>query len=91
MRRFRFATLMVAVALPATAALAAPSVFGAPATPSPAVKLKDAKLNIEHNATDKDTGFQGFIDSEGWQRLDVAGPTARCWRSRAAAHSPSSG
>jgi hypothetical protein len=38
------------------------------------VPLKDAKLNIEHNATDKDTGFQGFIDSEGWQRLDVRGP-----------------
>jgi hypothetical protein len=36
--------------------------------------LKDAKLNIEHNATDRDTGFQGFVDSEGWQRLDVRGP-----------------
>ena len=39
-----------------------------------AISLKEAKLNIEHNATDKDTGFQGFIDSEGWQRLDVRGP-----------------
>ena len=38
------------------------------------VPLKDAKLNIEHNATDSDTGFQGFIDSEGWKRLDVRGP-----------------
>ena len=38
------------------------------------VRLKDAKLNIEHNATDKDTGFQGFIDSEGWRRLDVRAP-----------------
>ena len=38
------------------------------------VALKDAKLNIEHNATDRDTGFQGFVDSEGWQRLDVRGP-----------------
>ena len=38
------------------------------------VPLKEAKLNIEHNATDKDTGFQGFIDSEGWRRLDVRGP-----------------
>ena len=38
------------------------------------VPLKDAKLNIEHNATDKDTGFQGFIDGEGWRRLDVRGP-----------------
>ena len=38
------------------------------------VPLKDAKLNIEHNATDKDTGFQGFIDSEGWRRLVMRGP-----------------
>jgi hypothetical protein len=38
------------------------------------VRLKDAKLNIEHNATDEDTGFQGFVDSEGWRRLDVRGP-----------------
>ena len=39
-----------------------------------APRLEEAKLNIEHNATDKDTGFQGFIDGEGWQRLDVRGP-----------------
>jgi hypothetical protein len=39
-----------------------------------AIPLKDAKLNIEHNATDRDTGFQGFIDSEGWRRLDMRGP-----------------
>lgn len=38
------------------------------------VPLKEAKLNIEHNATDLDTGFQGAIDSEGWSRLDVTGP-----------------
>jgi hypothetical protein len=40
----------------------------------PPIPLKDAKLNIEHNATDNDTGFQGFIDSEGWKQLDVTGP-----------------
>ena len=38
------------------------------------IPLKEAKLNIEHNATDEDTGFQGAIDSEGWRRLDVSGP-----------------
>ena len=36
--------------------------------------LKDAKLNIEHNATDLDTGFQGFVDSEGWEELTFTGP-----------------
>jgi hypothetical protein len=41
------------------------------------VPLKDAKLNIEHNATDRDTGFQGFVDSEGWRRLDVRGSAGR--------------
>ena len=38
------------------------------------IPLKEAKLNIEHNATDNDTGFQGAIDSEGWKRLEVKGP-----------------
>ncbi len=36
--------------------------------------LKAAKLNIEHNATDEDTGFQGFVDSEGWQDMTVSAP-----------------
>ena len=44
------------------------------ASPTAVIPLKDAKLNIEHNATDNDTGFQGFIDSEGWRQLDVRGP-----------------
>ena len=39
-----------------------------------ATPLKEAKLIIEHNATDNDTGFQGFFDSEGWKSLDVRGP-----------------
>jgi hypothetical protein len=40
----------------------------------PVIPLKEAKLNIEHNATDLDTGFQGAIDSEGWKQLDIIGP-----------------
>jgi hypothetical protein len=44
------------------------------------VPLKDAKLNIEHNATDRDTGFQGFVDSEGWRRLNVRGPDGKVLR-----------
>jgi hypothetical protein len=38
------------------------------------IPLKEAKLNIEHNATDNDTGFQGAIDSEGWSDLTISGP-----------------
>ena len=39
-----------------------------------AIPLKEAKLIIEHNAKDRDTGFQGFIDSEGWERITVTDP-----------------
>jgi len=51
--------------------LTAPNAVSAQTAPVP---LKEAKLIIEHNATDNDTGFQGFIDSEGWQSLTVTGP-----------------
>jgi hypothetical protein len=42
-----------------------------------AIPLKEAKLNIEHNAKDEDTGFQGFLDSEGWNRITVTGPDGK--------------
>jgi len=69
--------------LSSTALLASVHAASATGGQSPAgavVPLKDAKLNIEHNATDKDTGFQGFIDSEGWRRLDVRGPDGQVLR-----------
>jgi hypothetical protein len=46
---------------------------GSPTT-GDVVPLKEAKLNIEHNATDEDSGFQGAIDSEGWACLQIVGP-----------------
>lgn len=67
------ATLVAAVSVVAGVRSADQSTAQA-APGSRPVPLKDAKLNIEHNATDRDTGFQGFIDSEGWRRLDVRGP-----------------
>ena len=39
-----------------------------------AIPLKEAKLIIEHNVKDKDTGFQGFLDSEGWNNITATGP-----------------
>ncbi len=89
MRRFGSAVVTLsAAALVWSAVVGARSVLGAAGhTPARAaegasaiVKLKDAKLNIEHNATDRDTGFQGFIDSEGWRRLDVRGPGGQVLR-----------
>lgn len=41
------------------------------------IPLKEAKLNIEHNAKDNDTGFQGFIDSEGWKKITATGPDGK--------------
>ncbi|MGI0037203.1 MAG: hypothetical protein ACRD99_02445 [Nitrososphaera sp.] len=41
------------------------------------IPLKEAKLNIEHNAKDEDTGFQGALDSEGWNSMTVTGPDGK--------------
>lgn len=38
------------------------------------VPMKQAKLIIEHNATDNDTGFQIFLDADGWEKLQITGP-----------------
>lgn len=38
------------------------------------IKFSYAKLLIEHNATDEDTGFQMAADGEAWNRLDVLDP-----------------
>jgi hypothetical protein len=66
--------LILSVVLAFVAACSGGSSGNATTGPDSAIPLKEAKLNIEHNATDNDTGFQGFIDSEGWKHLDVRGP-----------------
>ena len=52
-------------------AVSAPLILAGPASGSP---LKQAKIIIEHNATDNDTGFQAFVDADGWERLEIIGP-----------------
>ncbi|XOV81226.1 MAG: hypothetical protein ACFHVJ_09815 [Aestuariibacter sp.] len=37
-------------------------------------QMRDAKILIEHNATDEDTGFQGFADGDPWNSLVIDGP-----------------
>ena len=37
----------------------------------PVPVLADAKMLIEHNSTDKDTGFQGFADADAWNELTI--------------------
>jgi hypothetical protein len=41
------------------------------------IRFEQAKLLIEHNATDEDTGFQAFVDGEPWNDLSLAGPDGR--------------
>ena len=64
--------------LAAACAVPPPPVAGQPPVIAQAraesTPLKAAKLIIEHNATDADTGFQGFVDSEGWKNLTFTGP-----------------
>jgi hypothetical protein len=66
--------LTVGVFVTSVAGLALVAVPGTQAKQKNPIPLKEAKLNIEHNATDHDTGFQGAVDSEGWKYLDVTGP-----------------
>ncbi len=37
-------------------------------------EMTKAKILIEHNATDEDTGFQGFADGDPWNLLTITGP-----------------
>jgi hypothetical protein len=39
--------------------------------------MKEAKLLIEHNFTEEDTGFQGFVDGEPWRSLTIRDPFSR--------------
>jgi hypothetical protein len=71
------------VALATVIGLASSSPLGAEPRSSaadPPLPLKEAKLNIEHNATDRDTGLQGAIDGEGWKALTVTGPNGDVFR-----------
>jgi hypothetical protein len=74
--RMMFPTLwLVATALACTGSGSTTGQTGQDAVALTApIPLKEAKLNIEHNATDLDTGFQGFVDSEGWRDLEVRAP-----------------
>ena len=44
---------------------------------APVVPLKDARLKIEFNATDRDVGVQLFIDADPWKSMDVYDPWGR--------------
>jgi hypothetical protein len=43
----------------------------------PAIRLAEATLIIEVNATDGDAGLQVFLDGEPWRSMSVTGPDGR--------------
>jgi hypothetical protein len=51
---------------------------GAGARPSaPVVRLAEATMIVEVNATDGDAGLQVFLDGEPWRSMSVTGPDGR--------------
>ena len=64
MRRDKLLTTLTAMAL-ATGLLVAPA---------QAVRLAEAAIFIEINATDGDAGIQVFLDGEGWELMQVKNP-----------------
>ena len=71
-------TLVWMAALGIGLAAAVPSVESGAAmedvAPSRTVSFSEAKFLIEHNSTDEDTGFQGFVDGEPWRELRILNP-----------------
>ncbi|HET6773335.1 MAG TPA: fibronectin type III domain-containing protein [Acidimicrobiales bacterium] len=52
-------------------------VAGASDAQTAPVRLEEAKLIIEVNATDGDAGLQVFLDGEAWRSMEVFGPDGR--------------
>ena len=64
----------------ATQAAPARSAEGAVPHATPAakvVRLKDARLKFEINATDRDGGVQVFIDADSWQQMSIFDPAGK--------------
>ena len=75
------APLLAAATAPADAAEAADATDAADSNDHdwgrPVVPVKDARLKIEFNATDRDVGVQLFIDADPWKSMDVYDPWGR--------------
>lgn len=69
--------LLLAVLIGLGLAAGVPSLDSAPTLETPAsrtIAFEEAKFLIEHNSTDEDTGFQGFVDGEPWRELRILNP-----------------
>lgn len=61
----------------AAAAIGVGAAPGSPAGGVKSVKVKDARLKFEINATDRDGGVQVFIDAESWKEMSIFDPAGR--------------
>ena len=69
--------VVAAFALAATAPAARATDVDDHGSGRPVVPLKDARLKIEFNSTDRDVGVQLFIDADPWKSMEVFDPQGR--------------
>jgi hypothetical protein len=70
-------TLLTALSLVFGIAAANPSPLATTQAPSKSIRLDEATMIVEVNATDGDAGLQVFLDGEPWRRMTVSGPDGR--------------
>ena len=63
--------------LAVTAQLAASSLAPAADPPEKGIPFSDARIRIEVNATDGDSGLHVMIDAEGWKFVDIHEPSGK--------------
>ena len=75
----RRATLVLLTALSLVFGIAAanPSPRGTNRAPSKSLRLDEATMIVEVNATDGDAGLQVFLDGEPWRRMTLSAPNGR--------------
>ena len=87
------ATLLASILVTAGHATGGQSQEASKPTAREVVRIEDARLKFEINATDRDGGVQVFLDAEQWKRMSIFDPkgckifTTRpraSWRNRAA-------
>jgi hypothetical protein len=73
----RMLTSAAAIATLGTLALGASAVAGRSGQAAEQVKLKEATLIVEVNATDGDAGLQVFLDGDPWRSMQIVAPNGR--------------
>jgi hypothetical protein len=73
----RMLTSAAAIATLGTLALGGSAVAGRSGQAAEQVKLKEATLIVEVNATDGDAGLQVFLDGDPWRSMQIVAPNGR--------------